>query len=513
VADDAGAMAMFARYKASHHSGTPVSKPALRIATTLVVAVLTAGAFASAAGAQLSGIHKIRHVVVLMMENRSFDSFFGTYPGATGLPRHNGHFTTCMPDPANHDCVRPYHDTSFINGGSAHGNADFITDLNGGHMNGFIQDVETPGNSSGWCGWKSTSGCMPTQNDVMGYHTAREIPNYWSLAKNFVLNDHMFEPTGSWSGTAHLFEVSQWSAKCTNGWDPSSCSTFIGTSWPLPRGNTIVLCTLSRALGVFHVPAGCTPTTQAPSPTFAWTDMTYLLHGHNVNWGYFVTPGPAPDCEGGLRSCKPTHVSVGSDNLWNPLIGFATVRQDHQLGNIQTTGQFLKLAHRGKLPSVSWVAPDQPHSDHPPADLRAGQAFVANTINTIERGPDWRSTAIFLAWDDWGGFYDNVKPPTDGGYTFGFRVPAMVISPYARRGFVDHSTMSFDAYNKFIEDDFLGGQRLDPRTDGRPDPRPNVRENLRDAGSILRDFNFSQKPRKPLILPLHPRGLPKGFHA
>jgi phospholipase C len=88
------------------------------------------------------------------------------------------------------------------------------------------------------------------------------------------------------------------------------------------------------------------------------------------------------------------------------------------------------------------------------------------------KSPDWTSTAIFLTWDDWGGFYDHVKPPTVDQNGYGFRVPALVISPYAKKGYVDHQTLSFDAYLTFIEDDFLGGQRLDPKTDGRPDARP-----------------------------------------
>jgi phospholipase C len=119
-------------------------------------------------------------------------------------------------------------------------------------------------------------------------------------------------------------------------------------------------------------------------------------------------------------------------------------------------------------------------------------------------GPDWGSTAIFLAWDDWEGFYDHVVPPTidHGGY--GLRVPALVISPYARSGSIDHQTLSFDAYLKFIEDDFLGGQRLDPATDGRPDSRPYVRENDSALGNLLADFDFSQPPRPPLILPPYP---------
>src|SRR3989440_10056726 len=87
---------------------------------------------------------------------------------------------------------------------------------------------------------------------------------------------------------------------------------------------------------------------------------------------------------------------------------------------------------------------------------------------------------------------------------FGLRVPGLVISPYARQGYVDHQTLSFDAYLKFIEDDFLGGRRLDPRTDGRPDPRPDVRENESVLGDLANDSDFTQKPRRPALLPLHP---------
>jgi phospholipase C len=125
-------------------------------------------------------------------------------------------------------------------------------------------------------------------------------------------------------------------------------------------------------------------------------------------------------------------------------------------------------------------------------------------INTIMQSPDWASTAIFLSWDDWGGFYDHVVPPAADRNGYGLRVPGLVISPYARRGYVDHQTLSFDAYNKFIEADFLGGRRLDPRTDGRPDPRPDVREALPLLGNLVSDFNFSQPARRPMILPVCP---------
>ncbi len=129
---------------------------------------------------------------------------------------------------------------------------------------------------------------------------------------------------------------------------------------------------------------------------------------------------------------------------------------------------------------------------------------MTGLINTIMHSPDWSSTAIFLAWDDWGGFYDHVEPPAVDAQGYGLRVPGLVISPYAKTGYIDHQMLSFDAYLKFIEDDFLGGARLDPKTDGRPDSRPDVRENAPILGNLVRDFDFSQKPRPPLLLPLHP---------
>ena len=163
-------------------------------------------------------------------------------------------------------------------------------------------------------------------------------------------------------------------------------------------------------------------------------------------------------------------------SIWNPLPYFDTVHDDHQLGNIKSVASFYDAARRGKLPAVSWIVPSGDVSEHPPARISAGVAYVTSLVNAVMRSPDWDSTAIFLAWDDWGGFYDHVAPPTVDVNGYGLRVPGIVISAYAKAGFVDHQTLSFDAYLKFIEDDFLSGQRLDPRTDGRPDPRPDVRE-------------------------------------
>jgi phospholipase C len=143
-------------------------------------------------------------------------------------------------------------------------------------------------------------------------------------------------------------------------------------------------------------------------------------------------------------------------------------------------------------------------SEHPPALVSAGQTYVTGLINALMQSPDWDSTAIFLTWDDWGGFYDHVVPPVVDRNGYGLRVPGIVISPYAKQGMIDHQILSHDAYNKFIEDDFLGGARLDPSTDGRPDPRPDVRETNPILGNLAFDFDFNQAPRPPLVLPVHP---------
>jgi phospholipase C len=224
-----------------------------------------------------------------------------------------------------------------------------------------------------------------------------------------------------------------------------------------------------------------------------------------VSWGYYVVPGSEPDCEdGGTLVCHPRPLRTSTPSVWNPLPDFTTVRRDGQLGNVGQVSSFAQEARTGRLPAVSWIVPDFTHSEHPGALIGKGQAWVTHLVNTIMRGPDWSSTAIFLAWDDWGGFYDHVVPPRVDRNGFGLRVPALVISPYARRGFVDHRTASLDAYVKFIEDDFLGGARLDPRTDERPDPRPSVRDAMARVGDLAHDFDFRQTPRPPLLLPEHP---------
>ena len=204
------------------------------------------------------------------------------------------------------------------------------------------------------------------------------------------------------------------------------------------------------------------------------------MHREGVSWRYYITRGTEPDCRTGAVRCADFLQDPSTPGIWNPLPYFVTVKHDHQLRNITSLDHYFAAARTGTLPAVSWIEPDGRVSEHPPALVSAGEKFVTKLIDAAMKGPDWDSTAIFLAWDDWGGFYDHVAPPKVDGNGYGLRVPGLVISPYARKRYVDHQTLSFDAYDKFIEDDFLGGQRLDPRTDGRPDPRPDVRETHSD---------------------------------
>jgi phospholipase C len=462
-----------------------ITRSMLRLLSCLLIAapMLTA---CSPSNTQTSGdIHKIKHVIVIMQENRSFDTYFGTFPGADGIPMKNSVPTVCVPDPQTGQCIRPFHDSADKNYGGPHSASNASADIDGGKMDGFISE-EINGRKN-VCKGQFDPSCAAADNppDVMGYHDAREIPNYWTYAQQFVLQDHMFEPNASWSLPAHLFMVSAWSATCSVKGDPMSCQSALQS----PQRLTARKAARGRS---------------QLTPDYAWTDLTYLLHKNRVSWAYYVANGTQPDCDDDQMFCQAKPQSAGTPEIWNPLPYFDTVKQDGELANIQPLDKFYAAAKNGTLPAVSWITPNGTNSEHPPALVSTGQSYVTGLVNAIMQGPDWQSSAIFLAWDDWGGFYDHVVPPHVDENGYGLRVPGIVISPYAKKGYIDHQTLSFDAYLKFIEDDFLGGQRLDPNNDGRPDPRPDVRENVSILGNLTADFDFSQSPRPPLVLSLHP---------
>ena len=435
-----------------------------------------------------SGIHKIRHVIIVMQENRSFDSYFGTFPGADGIPMKNGVPTVCVPDPATGRCDRPFHDKADVNGGAPHGHVNAVADVAGGKMDGFVRSQRLAPR----CYDPVDPACVVTTSkepDVMGYHNQAEIPNYWTYARDFVLDDHMFEPVSSWSEPDHLYMVSAWSARCAN-LSPSSCVNNIIGPYGVLRFNAAVSQELRTGKTQFEL---------------AWTDITWLLHLYSVSWAYYIQTGYQPDCANdSVLTCPPVPQSYRTAGIWNPLPLFEDVHQDHQLKDIQPLSSYFKAAKAGTLPAVSWVTPSRADSEHPPSSVHQGQAYVTAVINAAMESPDWSSTAIFLSWDDWGGFYDHVIPPQVDQNGYGLRVPSIVISPYARHGYIDHQVLSSDAFLKFVEDDFLGGARLNPKTDGRPDPRPDVRENAPILGNLVNDFNFNQAPRPPVLLPTNP---------
>ncbi|MDP9296283.1 MAG: alkaline phosphatase family protein [Actinomycetota bacterium] len=427
------------------------------------------------------GIFKLDHLIFVVQENRSFDEYFGTFPGADGIPAKHGKFTVCVPDPVLNKCVPPYHNPYLRGDGGPHAQPDAITDINGGKMDGFIQSVV---DSPNICANDRFSRQCKThigpqgQPGVMGYHDAREIPNYWTYAQNFVLQDHMFSAADSWTFPSHLYLVSGWAATCPDVSDPMSCysDVALGDTLKVQRGGP-------------------------QKPIYAWTDITYLLNNANVSWAYYVGDGTCIDACG-----HTTKVPGSTVPAQNPLPGFVDVHEDHQLQNVQEHTHYFDAAANGSLPSVSWVVPGRGYTEHPGQgdSLAPGQTWVTRVVNAAMQGPDWNSTAIFVTWDEWGGFYDHVQPPSVNTDGYGIRVPGMVISPYAKKGYIDHQTLSHDAYLKLIEDRFLHGQRLDPKTDGRPDARPSVRENLKILGDLRKDFDFSQPPRPPMILDEHP---------
>jgi phospholipase C len=437
------------------------------------------------------GIDKLEHLIFIVQENRSFDHYFGTYPGADGIPTNpDGSFAVCVPDTFQGGrCVPPYVTRSINQDGGPHSHWASVNDVNGGAMNGFIDSLP-PRPTKCW-----TNRTLPEcdvqlgpegQPDVMSTQRRAAIPNYWAWADRFVLQDRMFAPTDSWTLPAHLFLVSAWSAACPDPKDPMSCRTDINLAVPRWRWD------------------------YGEDPIYAWTPITWLLDEHAVSWRYYVGNDTCQD-----PPCPDTgRQAYGTSYNRNPLPGFTTSKPtDGYTENVRPVDEYLSAAADGSLPSVSWIVPASIVSDHPGgpsvSTIQTAMAYVTRLVNAAMQGPEWGSTAMFLTWDDWGGFYDHVRPPRVDNMGYGLRVPALVLSPWARRGAIDHTTLSFDSYLRLIEDRFLDGQRLDPATDGRPDSRPTVRERI--ARPVTKAFDFSQQPQPPLLLDPWPWKQPEPY--
>ena len=361
----------------------------------------------------------IRHIVVLMQENHSFDNYFGTYPGADGPPAG-----TCLPrslqDPAL-GCVRPRH----VGGTSVLGLSSdpglFLRQYRGGQMNGFVSAYRVGRGLGG----------LP---NPLGYYDERDLPFAWNLAHSYVLFDRFFSSARGGSAWNHMFAI---------------------TGTPGNRS--------ADAL-----PAGGYPDT---------TTIFDRLEHAGVSWRYYV------------KDYDPTntveHPALGdraSQLLQVPLLAMPRFVHSRKLSSrIGDVQEFYRDAQAGHLPAVSYIAPGGV-SEHPPGKLVAGQTFVRTVVNELMRSPEWSSTAFVLTYDSWGGWYDHVPPPTVDRYGYGFRVPALLVSPYAKHGAIDHETLDFTSILRFIEDNW----RLEPLA--TRDARAN---------SIASAFDFAQPPRPP----------------
>jgi phospholipase C len=476
----------------------------MHVRVVLCAIGILAGATWEGRAATISQARKfVQHVVIIMQENRSYDSYFGTFPGGDGLPTDGrGQFTACIPlsvaDPSL-GCVRPFHNTSLYQSGSKHSYLAFAFDRDGGAMDGFVEQqrqvelsacrTNPKANPQKCAGYKI--------HDVMGYHNWQEIPNYWHYAETYMLQDHLFSPVAQSSSGAHLVLTSEWSAECRNSYNPMSC--------------------YSHRDPPFFVH-------QHPRP-FTWTNLTWLLDNMGVSWRYYLSEGATPDCDDqtDTDTCDPEIQDARTQTLWNPLPWFTTfaanVRRNPQyVEHVTTIRAFYDDVAAGKLPAVCWIVPNRDIGEHPDNNIVDGMNYVTSLVNLIMQSPFYYHTVIFISWDEWGGFYDHVVPPVverekERVWGYGFRVPGLIISPYVA-GHFDHQILSFDAYNRFIEDVFLDSQRLDPATDGRPDSRPFVPEAITTGtayphgrtvpiGDLLNDFDFSRKPIPPRILDNH----------
>jgi phospholipase C len=410
-------------------------------------------------------LKKLKHLIFIVQENRSFDSYFGTYPKADGFPSP----LPCLPSKFHPKvCETPYPDHDANNQGGPYESQYQEPDIDKGKMDGFViqreEQLERGGCKDDVEGGPDT--CTGTV-DVMGYHDGTDLPNYWAYAKNFVLNDHFYESVHSWSQPGHFEIFSGWVATCKqlDPPDVNSCvTTFGGQTWNATR----------------------------PTPDL-WTDITYLLWQHNITWGVYLDGGQGPPFG-----------HHGVQGIWNVLPGFETVQDDGQMSNaLINLTQYYKDAAAGTLPQVTWILPQFQESEHPPITIVDGQNYVTKLINAVSEGPDWDSCAIFVVYDDIGGFYDHEPPPFNfDELGLGIRVPAWIVSPYAKKNYIDHQVCSTDCYLKFIEDVFLDGERMSQA--GRPDPRPDYRDEETSYGDLANDFYFTQNPRPPLILDEHP---------
>ena len=383
----------------------------------------------------------IQHVIVVMQENRTFDNYFWTYPGQVG---YNANL--CVPlnllQPAL-GCMKPHLTTNpALASDLPHDWNSSSASYNGGSMNGFL----------------TAAGGNP---EAMDYYDNSTLPYLWDYASHYVLADQFFSSVKSWSQPNHWYMIA--------GIAPMVSLFQNRTQEQQACFNNV---TLELTM------ATCTYINQAQEiPT-----MANELTANGISWKYYDTP-------------MLPHDSLANETLWgnsfaawNPLNAKNSTYTDPAITeNVVAREQLFGDVANGTLPQVSWVIPSPEISDHPPANITLGMWWVTDVVDSVMSSQYWKSTAIIVLWDDYGGFFDTVVPPTVDDYGLGFRVPALIISPYAKPGFLDHTVYDFESTLKFVEWRFS---------------LPALTARDADANNLLNAFNFNQKPLAPLIIPL-----------
>ncbi len=365
----------------------------------------------------------IQHLVVLMQENHTFDNYFGTYPGANGIQADTK--MPVNPDDLSKGYITPWHIGSFATTDLSHSAATFRDQYNGGKMDSFVYALDL----------RNQDGRLS-----MGYYDGRDIPYYWNLADNYVLFDNFFSSARDGSGANHMYWVL--------GTDPS---TNNGQSVSEVLANTPTIFDRLQAAGVswkFYV--------QNYDPTITFRDLGTV----------------------GNRE---------SQVIWVPLLNIARFLDDPTLSShIVDLSQYYTDLRDGNLPAVSYIVPSGA-SEHPPSSLLSGQLFVKALVQELMRSSVWNSSAFVLAYDDWGGWYDHVSPPQVDGNGYGLRVPALLISAYAKKGSVNHTQLDFTSILKFIENNWS----IAP-----------LAERDAKANDFISAFDFNQQPRQPEFVSL-----------
>jgi phospholipase C len=380
-----------------------------------------------------AGLKKIKHVVFIIKENRSFDHYFGRFPGADGA--RTGVISTGQKIALWRAADIMPHDTDHTYEGAING-------MDGGKMDRFDLNYNTSENA-----------------DFLGYTQMypEDIPNYWTYAQNFVLADRMFQSTNGPSLPNHMYSIAA-TAKgvITIGLKTAGHQKDWGCDAPK---DTFVhqMDGLGAIADVF--------------PCLDFDTMADSLNNKGVSWKFYA---PSFGEQGYVFSVFDIVKHIRYSNYWNT--------------NVVPVDQFVTDAQQGNLPAVSWIVTGV-GSEHPPGSTCLGENWSVSQINAIMQGPadQWDSTAIFLVWDDFGGFYDHVYPNAIDQYGLGMRVPMIIISPYAKKSYISHTTYEFSSVLKFIEQDF---------------ELPYLTERDRHAHDTLDSFDFNQQPLPPLSLPL-----------